>query len=151
MELELPKLTKKQQTFVMRYVVNGDNATEAYRYAYDCKLMKEENINSEASKLLKNPKVTQWIKLYKSNVQKVCQAEVIYTAKQAFSELNELQARCSESLKTYSVEKSCIDTKCKIAGLFTDTALTQAVTVNMGNIKVDGNDLNFEIGEEISQ
>lgn len=147
--MDLPKLTSKQQSFVMRYVVNGDNASEAYRFAYDCKAMKDENVNSEASKLLKNPKVTQWIEYYKSNVRKVCEEEVIYTAKEAFSELNDLQNRCSASSKTYNVEKSCIDTKCKIAGLFSDTTLTQAVTVNMGNIKVDGQDLNFEIGDDI--
>lgn len=147
--MELPKLTKKQQAFVMRYVVNGDNASEAYRFAYNCKEMSEPNINSEASKLLKNPKVTQWIAFYKSNVQKVCEEEVIYTAKEAFAELNELQSRCSQTYKTYTVEKSCIDTKCKIAGLFSDVAVANSVTVNMPSISLDGQEMEFDVGEDV--
>lgn len=142
---DLPNLTKKQQAFVMRYV----DATEAYKFAYDSN-MKEEYVNSEASKLLKNHKVTQWIEYYKNNVKKVCEEEVIYTAKNAFEELNNLQKRCSQSSKTYAVEKSCIDTKCKIAGLFNETTLSQAVTVNMGTVKFDEKEVLLDIGEDLS-
>ena len=32
---DLPELTTKQQNFILRYLINGNNATEAYRSAYD--------------------------------------------------------------------------------------------------------------------
>lgn len=145
--MDLPKLTKKQQSFVMRYVVNGDNASDAYRFAYKTEGMTDNTINVEASRLLKNPKVAQWIAYYKSNVKKVCDEEVLYSAKQAFEELNDLQSRCSVSSKTFHVEKSCIDTKCKIAGLFSDVAVSNAVSVNMPSITLNGQELEFNIGE----
>lgn len=50
------KLTPKQEAFVLAYLKTG-NATEAYRSAYDVKSMSDENVWSEASKLLKHPKV----------------------------------------------------------------------------------------------
>lgn len=50
------KLTPKQEAFVLAYLKTG-NATEAYRTAYNPKTMSDENIWTEASKLLKHPKV----------------------------------------------------------------------------------------------
>jgi len=50
------KLTAKQEAFVLAYLATG-NATESYRRAYSPKKMSDENINVEASRLLKNPKV----------------------------------------------------------------------------------------------
>ena len=50
----LPKLTEQQNRFVLEYASNGNNASEAYRVAYDCSNTKAENVHSAASKLLKN-------------------------------------------------------------------------------------------------
>lgn len=117
---ELPKLTEKQQRFVLNYVTNGNNATEAYRAAYDCTDMKDESINVEACKMLKNPKITPWLKQAHSNVQQVFEDEIKYSVKDCFEELAELQGRCKQSSKTYNVEKSCIELKGRLAGLFVD-------------------------------
>ena len=46
MTKELPKLTDKQQAFVLHYSINGNNASEAYRSAYDCSNMSDEAINN---------------------------------------------------------------------------------------------------------
>ena len=117
---ELPTLTAKQQKFVTRYILNGGNASEAYRFAYDCVGMSNEAINTEASKLLKNPKVSLWIKQFKANAQQTIEGEFKYTVQDAYRELNDLQERCKNSSKTYNVEKGCIDTKCKLAGLMVE-------------------------------
>ena len=117
---ELPTLTAKQQKFVTRYILNGGNASESYRFAYDCEGMSIEAINTEASKLLKNPKVTLWIKQFKANAQQTIEEEFKYTVQDAYRELNDLQERCKISSKTYNVEKGCIDTKCKLAGLMVE-------------------------------
>ena len=71
MTQELPKLTPKQQTFVLHYTINGGNATEAYRQAYDCSKMQDNSITVEASKLLKNPNITLWLKQANINKQEV--------------------------------------------------------------------------------
>lgn len=113
---ELPNLTPKQQKFVMRYAANGCNASDAYRFAYDCKNSTDETINIEASKLVKNPKVSQWIQQFRANAQEQIEEEFKYTIREAFSELNDLMGRCKKQ-DVLTVEKSCIDTKCKLAGL----------------------------------
>ena len=68
---DLPKLTDKQKIFVMRYVINGNNASEAYRFAYNALRMSEESVNVEASRLLKNPKITPWINYNKKKHNKI--------------------------------------------------------------------------------
>ena len=117
---ELPKLTDKQQKFVLNYVINGGNATEAYRFAYDCQVSKEATINVEASKMLKNPKITLWLKQAESNVQQVFQDEIKYSAKDCFDELDEVQQRAKLDKGSYSQELKAIELKGKLAGHFVD-------------------------------
>lgn len=117
---ELPKLTSKQQQFVLHYSINGNNASDAYRSAYDCSNMSNESVNVEASKLLNHHKVSLWIKQAENNVNQVFNDEIKYSAKDCFDELAELQSRCRKSSKTYNVEKSCIELKGKLAGHFVD-------------------------------
>lgn len=118
--MELPKLTDKQQKFVLKYIINGNNASDAYRYAYDCNEMKDESINVEASKLLKNPKVSLWIEQANSNVQQVFEDEIKYSAKDCFDELAEVQARAKRAGGNYQHEIKAIELKGKLAGRFTD-------------------------------
>lgn len=117
---DLPTLTDRQQKFILRYLTNGHNGAEAYRFAYDCQGSSEATINVEVNRLLKNPKVSLWLKQAQNNIQQVFEDELKYTAKDCFNELAELQQRCSNSIKTYNVEKGCIELKGKLAGLFID-------------------------------
>lgn len=50
------KLTKQQTEFVNKYIECG-NASEAYRFAYNCQTAKDKTINEKASRLLKEGKV----------------------------------------------------------------------------------------------
>ena len=117
---DLPKLTTKQQQFVLHYSINGGNATEAYKKSYDCSGMKDTSINVEASKILKNPKVSLWIKQAESNVQQVFEDEIKYSAKDCFDELAEVQARARKRTGNYSQEIKAIELKGKLAGHFVD-------------------------------
>lgn len=117
---DLPELTAKQQQFVMQYVLNGNNATEAYRSAYDCTKMSKETVNVEACKMLKNPKVTLWVEQYKSNVQKVFDEELKYSAQDCFDELSEVQERARKAGRNYQHEIKAIELKGKLAGRFTE-------------------------------
>lgn len=62
-------LTPKQEAFAKAYVETG-NASEAYRRAYDVDTMKDENIWTEASKLLTHPKVAPRIEQLQLALQK---------------------------------------------------------------------------------
>lgn len=117
---DLPKLTSKQQTFVLRYLTNDNNASEAYRFAYDCKNMSDEAIAVEASKLVKNPKVSLWLKHAENNIQQVFEDEIKYSAKDCFDELAEVQERAKHSVNSYQHEIKAIELKGKLAGHFVD-------------------------------
>ena len=129
MTKELPKLTDKQQAFVLHYSINGNNASEAYRSAYDCSNMSDEAINVEASKMLKHPKVTLWIKQAESNVQQVFEDEIKYSAKDCFDELAEVQKRARKSLNSYQHEIKAIELKGKLAGHFVDKHKVESVSL----------------------
>lgn len=94
---DLPKLTTQQQKFLLQYFSNGKNASEAYRYAYNCEGMKKTSIWVEASKLLKNPNVTLWIEYYTANQEEVITNEINYSAKECFENIKELQLIALES------------------------------------------------------
>lgn len=50
------ELTAKQENFVVKYLETS-NATEAYRYAYDCSKMKPNTVRRAAIETLKHPKI----------------------------------------------------------------------------------------------
>lgn len=152
MENKLPKLTYKQQKFIMRYIQNGGNASEAYRYAYDCDNMSDKAINVEASKMLKNPNITLWIEYYQGNVQDFINEEIMYSTNDAFQELEELQQKSMRSSKTYNIAMKAVENKCKLKGLFTDKVeVSGGATVQMGSVEIDGSTLNLKIGEPANE
>jgi hypothetical protein len=117
---DLPKLTDKQQQFILRYAINGNNGAEAYRFAYNCEGSNEATINSEVNKLLKNPKITLWLNQAEANVQEVFQDEIKYSAKDCFDELAEVQKRAKTKGGNYQHELKAIELKGKLGGLFVD-------------------------------
>lgn len=54
-------LTPKQEKFCQLYIELG-NASEAYRQSYDADSMNENTVNTKASELLKNGKITVRLK-----------------------------------------------------------------------------------------
>jgi hypothetical protein len=58
--LSTPSLSPKQEAFTLAYL-ETDNATEAYRRAYNADGMNPASVNREASALLDNPKITTWL------------------------------------------------------------------------------------------
>ena len=54
---DTPELTVKQEAFATA-VAKGENASDAYRAAYDAKNMTAKSVNESASRLLANRKVT---------------------------------------------------------------------------------------------
>lgn len=62
-------LTIKQEKFCNKYLECG-NASEAYRFAYDCSKMGDETINESASRLLKDRKVAARVKELQTELQR---------------------------------------------------------------------------------
>lgn len=62
------KLTKKEEKFCQKYFECG-NASEAYRYAYNCERMKDNTVWTSASRLLKNPYIAARLKYYNDNIE----------------------------------------------------------------------------------
>lgn len=143
----LPKLNPKQQAFVMQHVLLAEEApAQAYKFAYDTANMKPETISVEAQKLLKNPKITLWINYYREHAQKAVTEEFEYSVKDAFSELNELQKLSMNSSKTYNVARACIDSKCKIKGLYNEKPIEVNTNVVMPSLTIEGQNVKFEVG-----
>lgn len=115
---DLPKLTTKQQMFVLHYTINGGNASNAYRSAYNCSDMSDKAINVEACKLLKNPNVTLWINQAENNKNEVFEDELKYSVKDCFDELTDIQKRAKKDKGNYSQEIKAVELKGKLAGHF---------------------------------
>lgn len=62
-------LTIKQEKFCNKYLECG-NASEAYRFAYDCSKMSDDSVWCNASQLLSDTKVTQRVKELQTELQK---------------------------------------------------------------------------------
>lgn len=148
MENKLPRLTYKQQKFILRYIQNGDIASEAYRYAYDCLNMSVDSINVEASRMLKNPKITLWIEHYQGNIQNHIEEEIIYDVDDAFKEFDEIQQKCMLSPKTYHIAMKAVENKSRIKGLLKDKVeVSGGATVQMGSVEINGIPLELKIGD----
>lgn len=152
----LPDITEKQNHFVKEYVLNGNNATEAYRSVYGNELTKTATCCVEGSRLLKNPKITPWIDHYKQTIKTHTENEIKYTVDDAFRECDELKIIALESLDkdgrpNVSAANKAVEMKIKIKGLMKDeTNVNNAIVMEMGKIEVDGVPLNFNIGDELN-
>lgn len=62
------ELTEKQENFIAEYIVNGGNASAAYRVAYDCSKMLNSSVWVNACKLTKAAKVVLRIEEYKDKM-----------------------------------------------------------------------------------
>ena len=76
-------LTIQQQNFVDKFL-ETNNASEAYRFAYNCKNMKEKTITNNAYKLLQNNDIATTIK----NSQERLQEKTDITKERILKELN---------------------------------------------------------------
>lgn len=129
------KLTIKQEKFCNKYVECG-NASEAYRYAYDCGKMSENGIWDEASKLLRNnPLVAQRVEYLKRNLAEASGISALMIVREhqkiAFSDATKIRNGWM-SLKDFESltpeEKACIKS--------IETKITKRVT-NMGDEVID--------------
>jgi phage terminase small subunit len=130
------KLTLKQEKFCQEYIANGGNGTGAYRVAYDCRKMKEETVNNNAYKLLKNNEITTRLQ----ELQKPLIEKFNYTIEDSFRKLIEIQniALNSERPDLTNAIKS-EELKGKLLGLYTDKVenINPTTVINNTSISLD--------------
>lgn len=107
------KLTPKQEAFCLAYLETG-NASEAYRSSYDCKNMRENAINTEASRMLDNPNIA----LRLSELREPIMKRHNVTVDSLLAELEEArQAALSAETPQSSAAVAATMGKAKICGL----------------------------------
>ncbi len=146
----LPKLTPKENAFVFHLFTDCLNEPKkAYRLSYDCENSKESTISVEASRLMKNPKITPWIEYYKNSLMEYQENEIRYTRKDFVEELDRIRSKTEDSQKTVGIALKAVELKGKTFGLLKDNVeLSASATVQMGDVKIDGKALEFRIGSE---
>jgi len=102
------KLTDKQETFCQQYVLNGRDASAAYRAAYNAEKMKPESVNVNASKLLKNAKVAPRVEELLKKVSEVAERDFNITAQTVLLEAKEMLDVALGRLPTKVVHKDSI-------------------------------------------
>lgn len=147
-DVDLPKLTPKENAFVFHLFTDCLNApTKAYKLSYDCKSSNERTIYVEASRLMKNPKITLWRKYYEQTLLNYQKEEIKYSRKDFFDDLDRIRSKTEDSQKTVSVALKAVELKAKSCGFLKENVeLSGNTTVQMGEIKVNGESLNFNIG-----
>ncbi|CAB4214416.1 Terminase small subunit [uncultured Caudovirales phage] len=69
-------LTQKQEAFVMKYL-ETDNATEAYKFAYNTKTTRDATIHDNAYKVLIMPEVSQRIRELKQESNQIVLTKLV--------------------------------------------------------------------------
>lgn len=128
-------LTIKQEKFCNKYLECG-NASEAYRYAYECSNMSENAVWDEASKLLRNnPLVAHRVEYLKENLAEASGISALMIVREhqkiAFSDATKMRNGWM-SLKDFESltpeEKACIKS--------VETKVTKRVT-HLGDEVID--------------
>lgn len=83
-------LTPKQENFAQE-VVRGRNLSDAYRASYNCKNTADKTINENASRLMADSKVSARVDELRQKVENKVIQELVYTAKESFDKLCQLQ------------------------------------------------------------
>lgn len=155
---DLPILNEKQNKCLFQWLINGHKPTEAYRSAYDCTNMSDNAVYVEASRFFDNPKIALWIDYYLKNTTESIQEQLNYNALTHFKELEELQTialkkfRDRQGNPNLSAAIKAVELKGKLAGLYkeAETEGTNQTFNVMGNIVVDGQKLEYEVGEHVN-
>lgn len=83
------KLTAKQEAFATKYV-ECDDASEAYRFAYNCKSMSKKSINEEGCKLLSHPKISPRIQELQNKIKKIAEDKFTISIERRLKWLEEI-------------------------------------------------------------
>lgn len=152
LNIDLPEITIQQNNFVRLVAIKRIPAVEAYTEAYNSKGSYRSRC-VEASRLLRNPNITLWLK-HLDNVRKEhIENSIRYSIDDAFNECEDMKIIALESLDkdgrpNIAAANKAIEMKCKLKGLLKEEAqVNNQVVVQMGDVEVDGVPLELNIGD----
>lgn len=94
-------LTPKQEKFIQG-IVSGLSQREAYKQAYNCSKWKDENIDSQASKVFSNPKIrTRYNELMEEH-----KAKALWTREEAVNELIWIKEEAKKDVKANGLRQA---------------------------------------------
>lgn len=142
----MQKLTDKQERFIQE-LLKGKTQREAYRIAYPkSKKWKEKNVDSQASKLFKTPKVFTRYNELKSDIGKEHKEKLLFTKEEATNKLKWLADMAEEDLKSNGFRQAnstaflnAIKELMELEGLKAET------NIKIEKTKTDINKVNAEI------
>lgn len=107
-------LTVKQEKFCNKYVECG-NASEAYRYAYNCANMRESSVNNSAYKMLQHVEIRGRIKHLRENLAEAAGISALQIVREhqkiAFSDATRIRKGWMEMKEFQALtpdERACI-------------------------------------------
>ena len=94
-------LTTKQEIFVQR-LIEGYSQREAYKFAYDCENMKDETIDTRASRLFKECKVSARYEELKNELKQ----KMFYTVEKANDDLEWSKLKAKEDIEYRGIKQA---------------------------------------------
>lgn len=94
-------LTTKQEIFVQR-LIEGYSQREAYKFAYACGKMSDKSIDEEASRLLKNHKVSSRYEELKNELKQ----KMFYTVEKANNDLEWIKLKAKEDIEYRGIKQA---------------------------------------------
>ena len=141
---ELPPLTPKQQAFI-HALLEGKNASDAYRCAYSCKNMSKSAVWVESSRLRSSTKVALWLRHF----QRIWSDRARVTMESHLAEL----ARARELAIDHGQISAGVQAehyRGKAAGLYEDRLQLAGGPSDFELIKAIEDTLGKELAEEIA-
>ena len=145
---DLPQLTPQQNEFVFHYCSDCYlDRRKAYIASYNCQNSSEETIYKEASKLVNHPHITPWIEHYMNSLQKFQEDEIKYSRRDFFEDLERIRSKTEDYPKTINIALKAVELKGRAAGhLDNKLELSGNASVTMGNVEVEGQVMQFNVG-----
>lgn len=148
-------LTIKEEKFCQEYVVNGGNASNAYRSSYDAKNMKLASINVAASRVLKKAKIRLRVKEIQTQVNKKYGVTIDRMTEKILRAMVDYEAPDDKDPTKVSNPQGLINAAmqaAKLNGLLNKTDQPISPTfVRMDNVTINGKALDWGVGEKPAQ
>lgn len=145
------KLTIKQEKFCQEYVVNGGNASEAYRKAYRAKDMKDETVWVAACNVLKNHKVAIRVKELTEASHKKLQVSKEKLTKMLFETIEDGKlplTKKSKRMRDPQLVRGSVMDLAKLHGFLRNTDDPIAANyVRMDKVFIDGKPKGWGVGK----
>lgn len=135
-------LTPKQEKFCQG-IVKGLNPSEAYEEAYGKNNCSDATIAVEAQKTLNLPKISLRIEQLREEVLK----EIKFDYNKAMQDFDKARSRLEEQNNWVGFAKVTKD-MCELAGLYEDKDGVNVSVTMMPTVKINGKELELDIGDE---